>query len=954
MTSKIKILVVEDERIVGEDIKNSLKTLGYIVTKIVTTGEMALTEVEKNPPDIILMDIVLNSKMSGIDVAEKIKKQYDIPVIYLTAYADMQTLEKAKFTEPYGYILKPFNLLELQGTLEMALYKYKMEKKLRERNVWISSVVGSIADGVMATDNQGKVTFVNPIAKRLIGAARKQIMGVSIEKVLNLVDEKAGKSVEGYMARLLKGEGIESLSQSAIMISQNRTRIPVDYSIAPIRNDKGIIEGVVTVFRDITERKENEQALKDRYNFESIISKITSNFIKNPFHKLDDTFNYALKDIAGFAQGDCACMYIYSLRHNSLSLRYSWCKTNDSELHSFVNLITKRGNNFLKSLKNHETLFINKIEDFPHKSSRVITATVKKNFRPFILVPMILNNALYSVLGFFGSKDEQIKNKQDLLSLINTVSDIFINVLERRRAEESLKVSEVRYRGLFEAMHAGVIYFNSEKRIVSCNNSAEIIFGVKSSDMLGASLVSKSWKLLNEYGVDLRDRENPVDIAFITGKPVLNRTFTDVTQRKEMEFTLKARNLELEALTTIANIVSGTLDLKVIVNKALDEILRIMDFSKGCAFIYSEIGDSTVVNVFRNITKKLSEALLSYQEDKSSEYWKRLSEGTIQCFLTKEILIGNQYKFKNIPAESSLYSLLVPLKVGENIIGSLIFFSKKFLSSQDFGYYFFSNVGNQIGLAVRNARLYEKTNQTLMELEVTQDKLVESEKLIGFGEMASSVVHEIGNPLGSISNSIQVLKKKLKVDPTMKELIDIIGWEAERLTKSVEQLRELSKQRSYDFSKNDLRDIVKRGLLIINNDFELVMGKNIKTSFSKNIPLSRLDSDAMQQVVFNLVKNALQASEEGGQIEVILKTPTKTSKKHLILEVKDYGTGISQKDIDSIFEPYFSTKSKGMGLGMYVVKKIVEAHNGTIKINSKENLGTTVTVTIPVKGVGHG
>jgi len=255
---------------------------------------------------------------------------------------------------------------------------------------------------------------------------------------------------------------------------------------------------------------------------------------------------------------------------------------------------------------------------------------------------------------------------------------------------------------------------------------------------------------------------------------------------------------------------------------------------------------------------------------------------------------------------------------------------------------------------VRNARLYEKTNQTLMELKVTQDKLVESEKLIGFGEMASSVVHEIGNPLGSISNSIQVLKKKLKVDPTMKELIDIIGWEAERLTKSVEQLRELSKQRSYDFTKNDLQDIVKRGLLIINKDFELVMGKNIKTRFSKNIPLSRLDSDAMQQVVFNLVKNALQASEEGGQIEVILKSPTKTNKKHLILEVKDYGTGISKKNIDSIFEPYFSTKSKGMGLGMYVVKKIVEAHHGTIKINSKENLGTTVTVTIPVKGVGHG
>ena len=674
MGSKIKILIVEDESIVAEDIQNSLKSLGYYVSNIITSGEGVFKEVKNNPPDIILMDIVLKGQLSGIDVAEKIKEKFEIPVIYLTAYANMQTLQKAKLTEPYGYMVKPFNIKELQSTLEMALYKSRMEKKLKRRNIWISSVLNSIADGVVATDKQGKITYANSIAENLIGTTRKNIIGDSIENTLNVVDKNTDKTVKEYISKLLKDKKGDSLSWTAELISKNNLRIPVDSSIGPIINDKENIEGIVVVFRDISERK-------------------------------------------------------------------------------------------------------------------------------------------------------------------------------------------------------------------------------------------------------------------------------------EMEFNLKARNLELEALNTIANRVSSTLDLKIIVNKALDEILRIMDFSKGCAFIYNEEGNALTVKVFRNISKELSKALILYHENKSSDYWDKLSKGNIQSFSTEEILKEDNYKFKKNPIESSLYCLLVPLKVRNKIIGSLNFFTEKLLSSHDFGYYFFSNVGNQIGLAVWNARLYERTNYTLKQLKDTQEKLVESEKLIGFAEMASSVVHEIGNPLGSISNSIQILQKKLEVDGTLKELMNIIDWEAERLNKSVEQLRELSKQRSYELRKNDLRDVVKRGLLIINKDFELIKGKNIETDFSKNLPQTKFDTDAMQQVVFNLVKNALQASEEGQKIEV--RVLIRENKEYLILEVKDYGKGIPENDIDLIFEPYYSNKSKGMGLGMHVVKQIIEAHSGIIEINSKENFGTTVQVLIPVKGVNN-
>ena len=129
MKEKINILVVEDERIVAEDIQGSLKKIGYAVIDIVSSGAEAIELAGRLNPDLILMDIVLRGKISGIETAEKIRTLYDLPVVYLTAYADESTLERAKVTEPFGYILKPFSDRELHSTIEMALYNHSMDRR---------------------------------------------------------------------------------------------------------------------------------------------------------------------------------------------------------------------------------------------------------------------------------------------------------------------------------------------------------------------------------------------------------------------------------------------------------------------------------------------------------------------------------------------------------------------------------------------------------------------------------------------------------------------------------------------------------------------------------------------------------------------------------------------------------------------------------------------------------
>jgi DNA-binding LytR/AlgR family response regulator len=141
--AQTNVLVVEDESIVSKDIQQSLKKLGYNVVGAASTGEQAVKLAMEASPDIILMDIMLKGEMTGIEAASLVRAETNIPVIFLTAYADESTLSKAKVTQPYGYIIKPFKEIDIHTSIEMALYKHKKEAEvLKERDLLFNLVEG--------------------------------------------------------------------------------------------------------------------------------------------------------------------------------------------------------------------------------------------------------------------------------------------------------------------------------------------------------------------------------------------------------------------------------------------------------------------------------------------------------------------------------------------------------------------------------------------------------------------------------------------------------------------------------------------------------------------------------------------------------------------------------------------------------------------------------------------
>jgi PAS domain S-box-containing protein len=263
------IMVVEDERIVARDLQKRLQKLGYTVSAVVSSGIKAVEKTKEINPDLVLMDIVLRGDMDGITAAEIIRSQLGVPVVYVTAYADEETLQRAKVTEPYGYILKPFEDRELHTAIEIALYKHEVEKKVKESEQWLSITLKSIGDGVIATDVNGSVIFMNPLAEHLTGWRQKEAAGTPLTTVFFTLTEET-RQPQNLFEKIMKTDKIMDLAGNAILVSKEGTERTIATSGAPIRDETNAILGTVLVFRDITEKRRMEEEMARTEKLESL------------------------------------------------------------------------------------------------------------------------------------------------------------------------------------------------------------------------------------------------------------------------------------------------------------------------------------------------------------------------------------------------------------------------------------------------------------------------------------------------------------------------------------------------------------------------------------------------------------------------------------------------------------------------------------------------------------
>jgi len=260
MMTPARILIVEDDRVVARDIQHQLTVIGHTVVGVTSSGDDVVRLTQESHADLVLMDIRLTSNTDGVDAALEIREHCQVPVVFLTAYADDETLQQARVTEPFGYVLKPFDDSQLRTVIEMALYKHMAERKLRDSERRYAVTLASIGDGVVATDDRARVTYLNPVAEALTGWPKAEAIGLPLAEVFHIINEETRQAAEYSPAKVHGLSTMVGLANHTVLLARDGRAVPIDDCAAPMIDDRGRITGTVLIFRDATARRQAEEA----------------------------------------------------------------------------------------------------------------------------------------------------------------------------------------------------------------------------------------------------------------------------------------------------------------------------------------------------------------------------------------------------------------------------------------------------------------------------------------------------------------------------------------------------------------------------------------------------------------------------------------------------------------------------------------------------------------------
>jgi PAS domain S-box-containing protein len=435
----VKILLVEDESIESLDIKRTLEYFGYEVPYVASSGEEAVEKALAIMPDLILMDIVLKGDTDGIEAVSKIK-DLNIPVIYLTAHSEESTIERAKLTEPYGYIIKPYDRTELKYAIELAIYKNKMKTELKESETKYRTLFNQAADGILLMKGD-KFIECNDMALEIYGTTREQLIGKTPYSIFspevqpngeiseNRAIEYINKALDGHPQHFewkhLKYNGTPFYTE----ISLNRLKIKGQY----------LLQAIV---RDITDRKRVENELEKSYNREQFLADIifdasVSIGIGYPDGKLGFV-NKAFEKLTGYSEEE-----LKTINWNLELTPEKWRLTEQK---------------FLEELQHWK------------KSVQYEKEYIKKD-GSIVPIELVVNAHL------------------DTKGNIDYYFSFITDITKRNKVEDALRISEKNYRTLFEHTGTATIILDENLNIFQVNSEFEKLSGYSKEEIE----IKKKW-----------------------------------------------------------------------------------------------------------------------------------------------------------------------------------------------------------------------------------------------------------------------------------------------------------------------------------------------------------------------------------------------------------------------------------------------------------------------------
>ena len=307
-----------------------------------------------------------------------------------------------------------------------------------------------------------------------------------------------------------------------------------------------------------------------------------------------------------------------------------------------------------------------------------------------------------------------------------------------------------------------------------------------------------------------------------------------------------------------------------------------------------------------------------------------------------------------LKAEGFRYAALVPLALEDQSVGLLCLFRRAAQPFAETDLRSAEILGLQMASLLERQRLYQESQRLYADLKKSYDELalaqaevVRHERLAALGELAAVMAHEVRNPLGVIFNSLTTLKRLTKPTGDAEMLLNMVGEEADRLNRIVADLLDFA--RPYELVKKAIaiEPFIAGAVDAATQTLTPSAPLKVVTSFERELPPFSIDAHLLRQALINLVVNAAQAMPRGGVVTVSVRIERKAQVPWLIIEVRDEGLGLTTRATEKMFQPFFTTKATGTGLGLAVVKRIVESHGGEVSARANPERGTTFVIRLP-------
>ncbi len=916
MANTVKILVVEDEAVVSMHVISRLKSMGYEVPGGAATSEEALRLAEAHHPQLVLMDIRIRGKVDGIDTAVELRRRWQIPVIFVTAYAEDGTLERAKQAEPLGYILKPFEDRELKTVIEIALHKHRSEQELRRAHR-LFAVLSQVNQAIVRERHQPElfrkiceIAVENghcalcwicrldestgrmvPIASNGRSPEDLENLAFYTEKIPDFTYPSSVCYRSGETCCVRGADPVEDLCRLGSLL---RARGYHSCASLPLRRQEEVHGIMILVARAPDFFQEREQSLLEEVALD--VSYALDQMDKEAYRqRLESAWRESEERYRRLVESSKDSILVHR------EGRILFANTAAAEL---------AGASCSMELKGRSLL-----EFVPEEARERIAAII---FR--------------ATTGVFTPLQEQrIQRLDGAIREVEVASSPMVyegqaaflvvirDLTERRQIETALRESEARFRTVFENAPAAVAVFRQGK-IIYANPKVLELWGYQDpSEIVGHSVLKLvSPEVRDEIAEMARRRE--------AGQPVAWE-YDSVGMRRDgsrFYFHNAVARSEFEGSPAFFSIVTDITARKQ-AEERIQEQAALLDIAH--------------------------DAIAVFDMDNRVQFWNPAAE---RVFGWKASEMIGQTRFAQLAYRDCLEQVKEARKqvlAEGSWIGELPLRDK-----------------NDRKVLVRSSRTLVRDKQgepkavLVVNTDLTEQKQVEAQlmraqRIESVGRLASGVAHDLNNILAPILMLTDLLRPKLK-EAEDRATLELMKTNSQRGADIVRQLLIYSRGDAEQMVELDLRRQVREIIKMARETFPKSI--QFEAHLPADVPLVKGDPTQIHQVLLNLVVNARDAMPMGGSIAIGLegmileedlaqRYPGAKPGPYVVLKVVDTGSGIAPDIIDKIFDPFFTTKTaeKGTGLGLSTVMGIAKGHHGFVQVQSQLGRGTEFLVYLP-------